>query len=41
MRVDLLIQAFIYTIKGSLSHGTVLTIQTIKHDYPIESKYDN
>ena len=41
VRVDLLIQASIYTIKGSLSHSTVLTIQTIRYDYLIKFKYNN
>ena len=41
VRVDLLIQAPIYTIKDSLLHDTVLTIQTIRHDYSIRSKYNN
>ena len=41
VRVDLLIQAPIYTIEDSLMYGTVLTIQTIRHDYPIRSKHNN
>ena len=41
IRVDLFIQAPIYTIEDSLLHSTVLTIQTNKYNYPIRSKYDN
>ena len=41
VRADLLIQASIYTIEDSLSHSTILIIQTIRYNYPIRFKYDN